>query len=514
MRNTLNFILLAIFTVFFFSCEQEFELSEPDKIISPAISNAKLKSVTINYDWAFQYVDNFDYANVSNDYGLNDNLGNRQLHGPWKNTTWIRKEGTWYDKVIQPWFSQANHPFSPGVLSFHLEHTAVMLNTQISCGSAGRYRVSFKTDPVVNDQSSASWTSFMLEGSSSNRGWVTQTEFGFLIGSNGGVQVFQNGNYKACTGSVTAAEVYDVVLDIMPNSLVATINGSEVTAVLNETLPTSAYAYLGAYIESGTGYVSTVDDLVITTQHQTGESRIKHYGYYWTSAYYGENISQVSDYTNFNFIESITPSVPNTKTHVLQVRWQFWSDPSGALRSDWLAQWNNLLSNINLNIDKIKALYICDEPFWAVNVNLSDYNMVLSQVKSDLPNLPIISVFAYPTVEDLQDTRIANISGNVDWVGADKYVAVNDFSQVVNMNNILMNARPNDDIFLIPQTCFAGTTTDAQVAEINWMFYNEALNNNRVVGIWNFGLWSHQQPSEVPLTLEVQKLIGNAIVNY
>jgi len=509
-----NIFLLTLLCFLFGACEEESELQINGEDSSLSISSEKLKSAAANYDWRFHYVDNFNEVDNSNDYGLNDNLAARQLYGSWKNTNWIRKAGTWYDKVIKPWFSQVNHPLSPGVLSFHLEHSGIMLNTQMSSEHCSRYRVSFKTDPIKNDSSSGNWTSFMLDGSSSKRGWVTQTEFGFLIGSNGDVQVFQNGNSKSCIGTVAASDVYNVVLDIMPGSLVATINGSEVTAVLDETLPTNSYAYLGAYIESGTGYVSTFDDLVINTQYQAGESRIKHYGYYWTSSSYGENISQVAEYTNFNFIESITSSVPNTKTHVLQVRWQFWSDSSGELNTDWLAQWNNLLDEINQNIDKIKALYICDEPFWAVNVDLADYNMVLSQVKSDLPNLPVISVFAFPTVEDLQDPRIANVTDSLDWSGADKYVAVDDFSQVENMNNILMNKRPYDDIFLIPQTFFEGTITDEQVAEINWLFYNEALDNDRVIGIWNFGLWSHQQPNEVPITLEVQKLIGRAIISY
>src|SRR5690606_32688859 len=102
-----------------------------------------------------------------------------------KNSTWVRKEGTWYNKTIQPWFSQVNHPSTPHALSFHLEHNAVMLNKLISSGSNGGYRISFKTNPVKNDQSSGSWVSFMLNGSSSNKGYVTGTEFGFLIGSNG-----------------------------------------------------------------------------------------------------------------------------------------------------------------------------------------------------------------------------------------------------------------------------------------------------------------------------------------
>ncbi|MFV0267184.1 MAG: hypothetical protein ACK5HT_08610 [Draconibacterium sp.] len=517
MKRRFIFFILGLFIFAFLSCEKNNELNQVDEPSNPLTTNVKLKSGTINYDWSFAYVDNFNNANVSNGYGLNDNLGNRQLHGPWKNTTWIRKEGTWYSKPIYTWFSQVNHPVTPNALSFHLEHSAVMLNRLIPSGSNGGYRVSFITNPVKNDESSGNWASFMLDGSGSNRGYVSQTEFGFLIRSNGSVSVFQNGNSKTVTGSVTPAAEYQVVLDISTNLLTATINGTVLTATLDEQVPANAYAYLGAYITPNSGDVSWFDNLVINTQNHTEESRIKHYGYYWaSSAAFGEHLSEVEDYTNFNFIATVSASTPNTKTHVLQARWQFWADTSGNLRPEWLTRWNNLLADINQNIDKIKALYVVDEPFWAVNVSLSDYNMVLNQIKSDLPDLPIIVVFAYPTVEDLQDTRIANATDSLDWVGADKYVGVNDFSEVVSMNNILMNDRPDNDVFLIPQTHINQNqaSTDAEVAEINWMFYNEALRNNRVIGLWNFGLWSHQKPAGVPITLEAQELIGNAIVNY
>lgn len=514
----LSYLLICIL---FFNCSEN--ISELESVVKKKNSKMEeglsqnsvlaMKTGVINYDWAFQYFDNFDNANSSNDYGLNDNLGNRQLHGPWKNTTWTRKEGTWYTKTIQPWFSQVNHPNTPNALSFHLEHSAVMLNNPISAGSAGKYRVSFTTNPVKGDQSNGSWTSFMLDSDNFNYGYVTGTDFGFLISSNGGVSVFQNGNTKSIIGTVAAASEYKVVLDISVNQLVATINGAELLATLDEPLPSSAYAFLGAYIEPQSGFVSWFDDLLINTQHGINLGHVEHYGYYWASGYYGDHLNEVSNYSNFNFIETITANLPNTKTHVLQAKWEFWSDSSGQLRSDWLTQWNLLLADINQNINKIKALYVCDEPFWAVNVNLSDYNMVLNQIKTDLPNLPIIAVFAYPTVEDTNDTRIAGINNSIDWVGADKYVAVNNFNEVENMNNLLIQARPNNDVFLIPQTFFAGTTTDAEVAEINWKYYNDAINRNEVIGLWNFGLWSHQQPEELPMTLQVQRLIGEIIIS-
>lgn len=503
---------LAFFMTYFSSCSRD------ESVISLEDANTSLnhlKSAMTNCDWTFQYVDNFNNADVSNDYGLNDILATRQLYGDWKNTTWIRKSGAWYDKVTQPWCVEVNHPYTPNALSFHLEYSAAMLNKLISTGPAGRYRVSFTTDPATGEQSSAYWTSFMLDAGSTNRGYVTQTNFGFLIGSNGTVQIFQNGNNKAVSGTVPAAAEYHVVLDIKPGSLVATVNGVQLTATLNEAIPTSAYAYLGAYIDPANVVVSSFDDLVINTQFQTAAKRILHYGYYFvSSSTYGNHFSEVSDYTNFNFIESITSETPNTNTNVLYVRWQFWADESGVLKSDWLIQWNLLLTTINQNIGKIKALYLVDEPFWAIPMSVADYNMVLNHIKADLPSLPIITVFAAPTVNDLADTRIANVSNNISWVGADEYVPVSNFSEIISLNTILGNKRSANNLFLIPQTWFSGTLTDPAVAEINWMYYNLALSNPRVIGIWNFGLWCWQTPAEVPITLEAQKLMGKAITVY
>lgn len=504
------FVLIAFATasLFLTSCVEEIPISELNKSVIYKVAPPA------SCDWKFQYVDNFNNANVNNDYGLNDILSTRQLYGGWKNTTLTRKSGAWYDKTTQPWCVQVNHPFTPNSLSFHVEYAAVVINKIIAADTPNKYRVSFKTNPSTGEQTSNYWTSFMLDASSTKRGYVTQTNFGFLIGSNGSVQVFQNGNNKAVTGTVPAATEYEVVLVITSGTIQMTINGVQLTAVLNETVPANAYAYLGACIESANPVVSTFDDLVINTQFSTAAKRIQHYGYYWADRSYGTHFSEIADYTNFNFVEFIDATTPNTKTNILQLRWQFWADGSGTLRPDWEAQWIATLATINQNIGKIKALYIFDEPFWAVTCSVTDYNMVLNRVKTDCPSLPIISVFAHPTVNDLNDTRIQNVSNVLDWVGADKYVSVSNFTQITTMNTNLKNKRPNNNIFLIPQTYFEGTLTDAAVAEINWMYYDMALNNPKVIGLWNFGLWSSQQPSEVPVTLESQRLIGKAITTY
>jgi hypothetical protein len=520
MNNAISIIHLLFLFTLVSSCSKE----SGDSIVSPDTDSVidcpertidELVPTDDKSDWEFQLIDTFDDADVSTpDKGLEDNLGNRRLHGPRKSVEWRRKEGEEVVKDPSQCHVQVNHPIAPNTLSFYSENGAVMLMDPILAGSDDGYRVSFITDPIKGDIETDNWTSFMLDDNYTQKGCVSTSQFGFSIASNGTVKVYQNGNAKVVTGTIPATDEYKVVLEITPKSLEGHINGHKISASLDDELPKKAYLFLGAEIEKESGHVSWIDELVVATRYSQGKSHLYYYGYYWASGYYGEHLAEVSDYTNFNFIETIKSNIPNTKTHVVQVRWEFWPGSDGVLNPNWQTAWAAKLAEIKANRDKIRAVYLVDEPFWAAKVDVDDYNMVLDQIRADLPDMPIITVFAYPTVEDAEDKRISKINCNIDWVGADKYVAINDFPQVINMNNILMNARPNNDIFLIPQTFFAGTTTDAQVAEINWMYYNEALNNNRVVGILNFGLWTHQQPSEVPLTLEVQKLIGNAIVNY
>ncbi len=486
----------------------EEEVNCPERTIDELIPDAN------SADWEFKFIDTFDDADVSTpETGLNDSLPSRRLFGALKNSLWTRKEGEEVEKHPYQWYSQVNHPAKPNAISFHVENSAIMLLTPIESGADDGYRISFITNPVKEDRESDSWTSFMLDADSEKKGYVETTQFGFSIASNGEVKVYQNGNQKTVTGTVPDADEYEVELVLTPEQLVGHINGHEISATLDENLPKTAYLFLGAEIEKESGNVSWIDELVVSTRFSENKSHLLYYGYYWTSGYYGEHLAEVSDYTNFNFIENIRPDLPNEKTHVLQVRWEFWGGSDGKLNSNWETLWAAKLAQIKDNIDKIRAIYLLDEPFWAVNVDVDDYNMVLDQIRADLPNMPIISVFAYPIVEDVEDTRISAINCNIDWIGADKYVAINEFTQIEEMNNLLMEAQPDRNIFLIPQTFFQGTETDAEVAEMNWKFYNYALRNEQVKGIWNFGLWTHQQPEDLPLSLKVQKIIGSSIVN-
>jgi hypothetical protein len=255
-----RYIAGILFSILVLSaCEQR-------PMIEPVNGKRSCSTKSGGSSWTYRFADNYNGADNSQDFGLNNNLPARQLFWGYQYASWKRKAGCWYPKTVQPWFSQVNNAAALDALSFHVEHSAVMLDQLIIARSERRYRVSFSTDPVINDMSSQDWTSVMLHSDSVNRGFVTECNFGFLIRSNGGVEVYQNGHFKNCTGTVKAANEYNIILDISTTQLIATINEDQVTAILDEALPSAVYVYLGAFINTSS-FKSTFDDLVIETKN-------------------------------------------------------------------------------------------------------------------------------------------------------------------------------------------------------------------------------------------------------
>ena len=482
---------------------------------------------SLNKDWEFVFIDTFDNANNALDYGLNNNLNERQLYGDWAGTNWVRKDGKWNPRTPLPEFSQVGNPSYEDKLSFHEEYSAIMLNKLIQSGVDGGYYISAKVDPITNNEEDTQWVSIMLHDSSDNRGYVTQTNFGFLIGSNGQIQTFQNGNSKFSTSEITSAEEYEIELFVKPGLLELYINGQFLSKSLDEPLPADAYLYLGANIIPGSNKISTFEDISVRTSYNL-EKHIKNYGYYWThkDTTYEHNswsrFEEVIDYTNFNFVHVTWQNLAGLenvlnsdncegKSCILNLKFIF--NNNDGLRSDWQDKWQATLQIIDPNQEFIKALYIMDEPFWngapgTTKVTPEEYGMILSQVKSDVPNIPIAAVFAYPNV----NSELYYVE-DLDIVGFDRYPPLDYFYRIENYFNELDLVYSNEPKILVPQTFLreGSTNTDIDTAKINWEYYNLALRENDVIGLWNFGLWTHSDPSEVPITLKTQKYIGEAI---
>jgi len=484
--------------------------------IRPALAEA---------DWAYLHLDTFDNAANSNDYGLNDRLGERRLHlgAP---VSWIRKSGSWYDKpVIREWWSQVNHPVSgTNALSFHSELSAVMLNSPIGAGVDGGYRISLKTDPSIGNTTASEWTSIMLDSSPSKRGWVTEMAFGLLIRSNGGISLYQNGSLQPLNiGGVPAATTYEVDLWIGQSQLNGTINGTPIHATLSP-VPQTSYLYLGSYIDAGTGVASTFDDLAVRVAVRS-QKKIRQHGYYWASSTaYGSHIPAVSTISNFNFVDGIDQVNSNNcpmKSCLVQIRWEFFDGP--ALRSDWQARWAETFQKITQRHQFIRALYHVDEPFLAEggNVSAQDLQTVISRVASDLATIPgadikQMATFSAPELNDpTLRAKVAALQG-LDWVAFDAYVPPAQFESVIPpLIAKLKSAQPGKSIILVPQTAFLGVNNDADVARINWMFYNQALLDDSIIGLLYFGYWTHDTPTSTPanrpVAYQAQSRIWRAI---
>lgn len=484
-----------------------------------ALCLAATNSASAASDWKFTYVDTFDNASVLADYGLNDKLAERQLYLPGSSARWVRKAGAWYHKpVIREWWSQVNHPVAPNQLTLHTELSAVMLDKPLQAGVNGDYSISVKTDPVLGNTTDGEWTSIMLDGSQHNQGYVSQTNFGFLIRSSGEMSVFQNGKTKPLSiGAVPAAATYDLVLNIKNGSLQGTVNGLPISAVLDEPVPSTAYLYLGAYIDANTGKVSSFDDLSVRVS-ANNQKRLKQYGYYWAdSNIFGANIPSVASYTNYNFVDfvdRVDASKCQNKSCIVQIRWEFWGTTN--LLPDWKERWKVLFAKIKAKQQFIAAVYHIDEPLW-VGVSPGDFQTVLAQVKKDLATIPEANIkqmatFARPEVSPYEAPDLGYFA-DLDVVAFDHYVASSNFGEIETMLAELKRVYPNKPVMLVPQTYFEGTKNDAETAEINWKFYDLALKDPAVVGLFNFGLWSFSKPETVPLTLKVQKLIGKSMLN-
>ena len=492
-----------------------------------------------NTDWKFEFVDTFDNADNSANYGLNDNFGERNLFlyesrlvgisSPLPSPRWIRKAGSWYDKpVIREWWSQVNHPVSlPNQLSFHSELSAVMLDLPITpdVTAGSEYSITVTVNPVINSNSASEWASIMLDDSRNSRGWVTQTKFGFFIKADGQMALYQNGNSKVLNRAfIPPSEEYEVQLNIKDGSLVGKVNGYAVSASLDEDIPSTAYLYLGAYFENS-GKVTTFDNLSIKTA-KNATKNIQYYGY--SNVIHdkanGETRNHLQDlhpalreYTNFNFINSvdfINDHNCQGKYFVVELFHKIWFE--GTLRIDWESTWQNqILPKIKQYKNCIVAIYHMDEPFYVGRANPKDMEKVLLRVKQDLIGTGVrqFIMFAAPSVT-------ANGGHQAPIMADTDFVAFNAYSSLaitkVNIQNLINNIKvtqPNKPIFLVPQTYFEGTSSDGETAAVNWVYYDLALNpNNKVKGMLNFGLWTGAQPSQVPLTLKVQKLIGRAIL--
>jgi len=140
------------------------------------------------------------------------------------------------------------------------------------------YAVRFRVDPVAGDTGSLGWVSVIFMADPDGLGWVTRPDAspGFLVRSNGAVQLFHRGVERAVTWAgeaPSAASVYDVALRVALDEgaggarllLRGAINGAGFEAVLaagaEASLPSPVWLSFGAHYHPGDEPVSWIDDV-------------------------------------------------------------------------------------------------------------------------------------------------------------------------------------------------------------------------------------------------------------
>jgi hypothetical protein len=247
--------------------------------------------------------------------------------------------------------------------------------------------------------------------------------------------------------------------------------------------------------------------------NRQGAGKLSYYGHYWVeSKPYGSHFGKVSSHCNVHWVEGIDGlkrCAAKKQRCILQVRWEFF--PGGGIgkpnpiRGNYEAAWDKTARAIKPYIDYVEAFYMCDEPYW-VGVSPKDLNIAISSVKKRFPKKPVMVVFAVPSFKpDFV------VPAKADWLGFDTY---NEIGVVARHFQFLKSKlHTHQKLFLVPQSFLnKAAPDDKALAKLNWEYYDLARSEPLVIGLLNFGLFTHVKKVELPLTLEAQRQIGERII--
>ncbi|WP_027341620.1 hypothetical protein [Hamadaea tsunoensis] len=445
------------------------------------------------------FADDFDGVadTDANSYGLNVDLRTRQPAVV--ASRYQRVSGNWYSPTPpQPWYSQVNHPVHPGALSFHLGPSGVRVAKPVAADLDGKYAISVKTDPQDSGTTSTDWTSIMLSSSATSNGYVTGSEidFGLLVRSNGGIQLYRHGTAQWGTEPVVAPAAdgsFRVGLTAQGRDLVITVNGTSFAVTLTADIPVNPYLYLGAYISSSST-VSTFDSLRVSRL-----GGVNYYGYFdvLDPTDHVDHSPAVSAYSNQHvyldgpgtgFLDYCRPQSCSVMT-----QWQvFAPDNAGVwhLRtpSDVTNQLGLLSGDVGSNLDKVGTVYVIDEPY---NKGLArtDLQQGVTAVRAAFPGKPLsLTLFGRDASTGLPSQL--PVSG-VERVGFDFYCATQtDLTATLNwLKTNLPSASQQVILFPEASPLWCPGATDASTAARQQVYLNVAATDVRVSTLWNFGWW-------------------------
>ena len=465
-------------------------------------------------------------------YGLNDNLAQREAGdgaGPAGLVTYTRTSGVWYSAPPAPaTYSGVRN----GALTFSTGTSAVRLDAPATRTATGTLTVTATLTPTVGSTTDGDWSSIVLTNSSASAGYVSNADVtaAVLVTANGGVQLWQGGK-QIGSGSVTPAASDTVSLVLGSSSLTATVNGTPVTAALPSAAPSQNWLYLGRYSDN-TATHSTVTSLAVSSidnsalRQPTG-SNLRYFGYYPAriNATIGDHVPEVAGRGNLNWILISDPSGVDVTTlstcapHscVVYAAYEFFDDgcPNAsdcALDPNADARWQALAAAIKPYIGNVAAFYLLDEAYYR-GATYAEMSTSAQDIKASYPNIPVIMSFAAPTLQSS-----FQVPADVDWVAFDQYCQ--PMSTVAASLKALDNGAPGKPVLLFVQSaplsaCPAADNTDAAIAAAQQNYLHLAQSDPRVIGLFEFGLWSPadvypsvQTPADVPVTTDAQERIA------
>ncbi|WP_214318256.1 hypothetical protein [Nonomuraea sediminis] len=518
-------------------------LPNPYLYLGAYVSNDKQISTVddLTVSRVSRFADNFDGANdVDPGYGLNDGLGGRQ--SPLATQTYTRVSGNWWSYDPPPtWYSQVNHPNTPGKLLFAISRSAVRLDAPVAPDTDGSYTVSATVDPDPKLLGApADWNSIMLSQSKDSSGYVTNgdVQLGLTVARNGNVQLFRSGValFNPVLTATRAADGFHVTIAVAnaskaDPSVTVTVNGASRTVGLGASIP-KPYLYLGAYV-SNDKQISTVDDLAISRIDPY--PNLKYYGYFAERILkrWGNHIPEVTGFANLHWI-SVSPDYDNPSTGyalsdldscpahscALYVGDEFFPHETcqnGTCPIDpGLVRWKAFLEKVKPYQDKIGAIYLKDEPH-DYGVTNADLQTMASAVKSSyFGSLPILLTLSGGKVNPN-----TYVPAEVDWLGADDYGA--DAARLDYLIDTMERMTGGTKkIYLFPPTVVGPYTgqydTPEKIQAVQQVYFDAAKRHPSVIAIMNFGPWVEAWPGQpitypyqIPDIWATQERLGNAV---
>lgn len=252
-------------------------------------------------------------------------------------------------------------------------------------------------------------------------------------------------------------------------------------------------------------------------------------------------INEIASFSNiahmcvFGPDESIAIRIDNFQSHqiksLLHIESIFFSSKKSehtgsgfrlTLYEDVDERWANFV-NENRNVltpENVAAFYVVDEPVWN-GVEFADFDRVLALIKTTFPQIPTLSIEAYPVLDKFL------VTDQLDWLGFDRYDSVDPYNDAEWLSdlNTVSNSRTNAEqkIVIVASTQWLPYYNDAGIkpedmASIASSYFDVANSQEDVVAVigylWPSGLDAPEQlgarhlPNNVQKTLiEIGKLI-------